>query len=165
MRRDRRSHQFNHNRTSSFSISSSPSFTNIVRDPKIFCLPLELGDLLSHSKRQGCLVVLLCPEIAATGVFASVRELVHTASVSQRLQGVFVWVFHTSANLAPSSLLSKCAQKLMFGMSNFKYIYMNYFFLKFSISDIDFFLLSLFGGKKIGLSQIIASWRCLSCSV
>lgn len=36
----------------------------------------------------------------------------------------------------------------MFGMSNFKYIYMNYFFLKFSISDIDFFLLSLFGGKK-----------------
>ena len=35
----------------SFSISSSPSFTNILRDPKIFCLPLELGDLLSHSKR------------------------------------------------------------------------------------------------------------------
>lgn len=37
----------------------------------------------------------------------------------------------------------------MFGMSNFKYIYMNYFFLNFSISDIDFFLLSLFGENKL----------------
>ena len=37
----------------------------------------------------------------------------------------------------------------MFDTSNFKYIYMNCFFLKFSISDIDFFISSLFGGKKL----------------